>query len=96
MPVNRLHPPGNRVGTNREGIALLYRIWRGRTALPGIHPLAEARVLAEDDIARHPEAVASLFGVFPGVRWTWDRDVLLARSNDNGAVAYCISPVAGT
>lgn len=74
-----------------------YRVWRGRTLLPGIQDsLDAARSLVESDIQQHPEAVASLFGVFPGVRWMWDRDTLLARSNDNDAVAYAICPVIGT
>lgn len=81
---------------NREGIPLPYRVWRGRTLLPGTQDsLDEARGLAESDMSRHPEAVASLFGVFPGVRWVWDRNTLLARSNDNDAVAYSICPVIG-
>lgn len=71
-----------------------YRVWRGRTLLPGTQDsLDEARGLVESDIIAHPEAVASLFGVFPGVRWSWDQSTLLARSNDNDAVAYCICPV---
>ena len=74
-----------------------YRVWRGRTLLPGTHDsLDAARGLAESDMLRHPESVASLFGVSPGVRWVWDRNVLLARSRDNDAVAYTICPVAGT
>ena len=96
MSLNRLHPPRNGVDTKREGIPLPYKVWRGRTQLPGIQDsLDEARGLVESDIIAHPEAVAALWGVFPGVRWSWDAGTLLARSNDNDAVAYSICPVIG-
>lgn len=73
-----------------------YEVWRGtRKFHDPLLSLAEARDVVEADLPHSPVLV-SAFGGTAAIRWTWNLDVLEARSEEDGEVAYRICRLPGT
>lgn len=75
---------------------MAWEIWRGsRKFHKPVESLTTARAVVEADV-KHSAVLASPFGGTAAIRWTWNLEVLEARSEEDGEVAYKIRRVPGT
>lgn len=75
---------------------MAWEVWRGARKFHDPLPsLDAAKAVVEGDVPHSP-VLASPFGGISAIRWTWNLEVLEARSDEDGEVAYTIRRIPGT